>query len=124
MARPAASGAVRRNAEGVLAFNCYSPNGIYRVTVLETAGQVRVEHATNTLGDFLTAMHETTMLDAASNPWVRLWAVYVNLSIVSLLFMGASGVWLWLASRPGLAWAQWSFAAGVALFAVVWAAAR
>jgi hypothetical protein len=116
--------AVRRNDENVLVLEFHGPNGQHRVTVLEPERRVRVEHARNTIGEFVNIMHATTLYRSPTDLSVRLWALYIDLSIFSLMFMAITGVWLWLASRPTLWWAQTSFAAGVCLFLVLWIATR
>lgn len=116
--------AVARNAENVLVLNFHTVNGRHRVTVLEAEEKVRIEHARSSLGEFLVIMHATTLYH--TNPDIRmvLWSIYVDLSIFSLLFMVLTGIWLWLKTRPKLWWAQASFAAGTAVFALLYLAMR
>ena len=55
---------------------------------------------------------------------LKLWNYYTEFSIYSLLAMSMSGIYLWLASRPGLRWAQLSFAAGCGVFVVLYMVTR
>jgi len=121
---PVPDWAIGRSASNVLVLSFNSVNGVYDVTVDEPGKRVLVRHARRSLGDFLAAAHATTLYGSAPDLRVRLWAAYVDLSIVSLLFLSATGVWLWLTSRPRLWWAWLAFAGGSGLFVVAWIAAR
>lgn len=116
--------AVHRNAQNVLVLEFFSPNGTHKVTVLEAEKQVSIEHARSSLGEFMNAAHSTTFYGSHADLRIRLWALYVDCSIFSLLFMLITGPWLWLASRPGLWWAQASFVAGAGLFVGLWYVTR
>jgi hypothetical protein len=120
MSGPIPEWALQRNATNALVLDFYSPNGVVRVTVLEPERQLRVEQTRHSLGAFMSAMHVTTWFTSPPDLRVRLWGLYVDLSIFSLLFMAVTGVWLWLASRPRLWWAQASLAAGSGAFALLW----
>ncbi len=124
LAAPVPDWAVHRNDQNVLVLHFSSVRGAYEVTLDEAAKTVTVVRPQNSLGEFLDAVHGTTLYAAAPDLRVRLWAAYVDFSIFSLLFMSATGVWLWLSSRPRLWWAWLSFTAGTGLFAVLWFAAR
>jgi hypothetical protein len=124
MAGPVPTWALQRDAQHRLVLSFHSPNGVFRVTVLENEGKVRVEHARNSLGEFMNLMHATTLYHSPPDLRVRLWALYVDLSIFSLAFMAVTGVWLWLAARSRLWWARASFAMGTGLFALLWFVTR
>ena len=116
--------AVHRNASHALELTFNTPNGAYLVTVLEPEKVARIERRRNSFGEFMSTVHQTTLVFSAPDLRTRLWALYVDLSIVSLLFMAASGVWLWLSSRPHVWWARVSMAGGAALFVVLWFVTR
>jgi hypothetical protein len=116
--------AVHRNEQNLLVLEFNGPNGVHRATLLEDVGKVRIEHARSSLGEFLDTMHATALSHSSPDLRVRLWAIYVDLSIFSLMFMTATGVWLWLASRPKLWWARASFGAGAGLFLLLWFVTR
>jgi hypothetical protein len=116
--------ALGRDAQNRLTFQFYTPNGPHRVTVLEPERQVRIEHARTSFGQFMNLMHSTTLWWSAADWRIRLWAVYVDLSVFSLLFMTLTGVWLWITSRPRLWWAWSAVAAGTGIVAVLWMAMR
>jgi hypothetical protein len=122
--RRIADWAIGRNGDGVLVLNFYSPNGVYRATLLEADRQVRIEHRRNSLGAFANQLHAYTSFGPGVDPRLRLWALYVVLSIASLLFMAATGLWLWLAARPSLWWARVSFVTGAGLFVLLWVVGR
>ena len=121
---PIPSFAIRRNPAGVLVLDYYSVNGVRRATVLEGENRLRVEQRPNDLGRFVNNLHTTTM--AARHPdWrVRAWTYYNEFAIWSLIGMSLSGVYLWLASRPGHRWAQASFAVGSGVFLLLYAVTR
>lgn len=116
--------AIKRNQENVLVLRFHSPNGIHEVTLLEAEKKVRISFGRNSLGQFLNLMHARTLYRSQPDLRIRLWALYVDLSIFSLLFMAASGIWLWAASRPRIWWAWLAFATGALLFAGLWAVTR
>jgi len=116
---PLQPGAVHRNDANLVTFDFYSANGPGTVTVLEPEKKARIEVARISLGRFMTEVHGTRLSDAAILR-VRLWALYISCSIVSLIFMAVTGPWLWLASRPELVWARVAFVSGIAVFAVLW----
>ncbi len=121
---PVPSWAVSRNDQNVLVLDFHGPNGPHRVTVLEKEKRVRIEHAKNGIGEFMNGMHSKTLYGSQPDLRVRLWALYIDLSIFSLMFMAVTGTWLWLTSRPRLWWAQASFGVGAGLFVALWIATR
>lgn len=121
---PLPRGALRRDERHDLELRLDSQNGPYRLVVREASGTVLVEHRRNGLGEFLTLLHARTFAGTRGPLPIHLWALYVDLSIAALLFLLASGVWIWLATRPRLAWARALLAASVAVFAALWWAIR
>jgi hypothetical protein len=124
LAGPVPEWAVRRNDANVLVLTYNSVNGAYQVTVDEPAHQALVAHRRNRVGEFLSQAHGTTLYRAEPDLRVRLWALYIDLSILGLLFMTGTGLWLWLTSRPRVWWAWLSFAGGAGLFAALWIVTR
>lgn len=112
--------ALERDARNHLVLTFFGPNGNHRVTVVEEDHRLQIAHARSSVGEFLSMMHGTTFVGVAPDLRLRLWALYVDLSIFSLLFMAGSGTFLWLASRPRLWWAWGSFGLGTGLFAFLW----
>jgi hypothetical protein len=115
---------VRRDEKNELALHFYTLNGPYTVTVLEKESRLRVEPMPNSLPRFLNNIHSVTQAGNSRYLIIRLWAWYNEFAIWSLLAMAISGVYLWLASRPGYRWAQLSFAAGTATFVILYVATR
>jgi hypothetical protein len=123
-AAPVPTWALGRNQQHVLVLHFYGPNGVRHVTVLEEEKKLKVEHEQSSLSAYLNSMHALLLQNAAPKWKVRLWAIYLELSIFTLLFMVATGVYLWLASRPRLVWAQAFFAAGSVAVVVLYVLGR
>jgi len=85
---------------------------------------VRIAQRRNSLFDFLSSMHTAHSGRGPSATPARLWGWYNELSTWAFLFMTVSGIYLWLATRPGLGWARLSAAATVALSVALWLATR
>jgi len=115
---------VRRDPRNNVAFNLYSANGVRTVTLLEKENRLRVEARRNNLGHFFDNLHSATMNYPHAAWSMRMWTWYTEFSIWSLVFMSVTGVYLWLASRPGYGWARISFAAGSGLFLLLYAITR
>lgn len=111
---------VRRDAAQHLQMTFYTPNGPRRVTVLENEHLVRIASDHPRLLSFLSNLHSTTTGNAAPRFLTRAWAWYNEIAIWSLILMSVSGMYLWLASRPGHRLAQISFAAGSGAFVVLY----
>jgi hypothetical protein len=124
LSNPLPTQAIRRNDQNQLVLNFYTINGPYRVTVLEKEARLRVERMLNSTPRFLSNAHSVTQAGNSRYLRVRLWGWYNEFAIWSLLGMSISGVYLWLASRPGYRWAQVSFAAGTVVFIALYAATR
>lgn len=110
------------DAAGNLHVICYSANGLASVTVFETESRLFVQHARNSVGEYLDNLHAALPRDSAPKRYLshRLWSYYVEFSVWSLTAMCLSGIYLWLATRPrhGIAWC--AFAGGSAAFAILW----
>ena len=126
LAGPPGDFALKHDAAGNLTLDFYSPNGVTKVTVLEGEHQLRVQKSVNNIWRFVNNLHATTTQDTRGGRFMtlRLWTYYTELSIWSLLAMTISGLLMWMLSRPGYRPAQFTFAAGVALFAVLYMAVR
>jgi hypothetical protein len=109
---PPGRAAVRRDGDGRLAVRLWTPNGGYRVTLDERTGAARVERLRNSLGGYLNLMHAQNLRDARPTLPSRLWGLYVDASIGALLALVATGLALWLLTRPRVAWAWALFVGG------------
>jgi hypothetical protein len=105
-----------RDAAGHVTFDAYAMNGRRTVTLLEKEGLLQVERQRRDLRSFLNEMHTVTVQNQSQQLVIRMWSWYTEFAIWSLLLMSVSGVYLWLASRPGHRWAQASFGLGTGIF--------
>ncbi len=120
LARPLETWALRHDAQGNLVLRFHSVNGLRKVTVLEEENRLLVQTERLSLVQTLNALHATVPRWAAPDPRIRLWAYYMEMAIWALIGMSLSGVYLWLAVRPGSRWGQVSFGAGSAAFLVLY----
>ena len=106
--------AIKHDKENHLVLDYYSVNGMNRVTVLEAEKKLKFEDSRVSFLDFLNRIHATTIRAEVPDLRVRGWIYYNYASIWFLLFMTFSGLYLWLASRPGwrsaAARSRWKYA--------------
>ena len=119
LTRPMPDWFLRHTPDNHLLLDFYNINGIYRVTVLENEGMLRVENIRNGTWLFLEDIHAATPADEEAPPVVQAWAVWNEAAMWTLLLFCASGAWLWLVTRRRYRWAWVSFAAGSASLAVL-----
>ena len=115
---------MRRTPDNHLLLDFYNINGIYRVTVLEQERRLRVENIRNSTWLFLEDLHAETPGHEDAPRIIYAWALWNEVAMWSLLGFCASGMWLWLSSRPRHRLAWLSLAAGSACLAVLWAVFR
>jgi hypothetical protein len=111
---------VHRNEQHVVEFEFYTANGPGKAAVLEADRKARISATRLSFGRFMVEAHAASLQGSAPVLLMRAWAIYVDCSIFSLLFMAITGPWLWLDSRSNLWWARTLLAAGVATFVVLW----
>src|SRR5258706_10919501 len=122
-ADPVSDWAIHRDGAGNLPLEFWTVNGIYRVLYEPQHSRLRLENSRSGLPFFLDDMH--TVTERKQRDWrMRAWAWYNHFAIWSLLAMAISGVYLWIASRPGYRVAQYSFAGGAAIFILLYIATR
>ena len=111
-----------RDREGRLQVRYLTPNGTRRILLLEKENKIRIEEAPSPLAGFLNLMHMQTFLHHNPGWEVRLWGAYNEFSMWAVIFMTISGLYMWIATRPGLRWTQWVFGLStVAFVALYWA---
>jgi len=115
---------VHRDEAGNLAFLVYSANGQRELTYLEKERRVRVVFRDSGLGDFLSSMHAGHSRRGARDRSSRLWGYYNEFSTWAFLFMAISGIYLWVATRPGMIWALILSGVAIAVTALLWVATR
>jgi len=111
---------VHRNDQHMVQFGFYTTNGPGRAVVLEADRKARIDGTRLSFGRFMVEAHAASLQGSGPVLFMRLWAVYVDCSIFSLLFMAITGPWLWLVSRPNLWWARSLCVAGAGVFVVLW----
>lgn len=124
LATPIQSAVIQHDAERNLLLDFWHANGRHRVTVLEKEGRLRVEIMRNSPWSYLGTLHATTAAFHSGDWRMQLWAGYNEFAMWCLIGMIASGVALWLLSRPGYRLAQVSLAVGSSLFAAFYFFAR
>ena len=115
---------VHRDDDQHLKFFVFTSNGRRDVTYLERQRRVRVEFRNNNLGGFLSSMHTAHSRRGAPDRSARLWGYYNELSTWALLLMSVSGLYMWIATRPGLPWAQICAGGAAMLCVILWVAVR
>ena len=115
---------VHRDKESNLAFNVFTINGGREVTFLEDKGMVRIAHRSNDLLGYLSSMHTAHSRRHQLKAAVIAWGYFNEMSTWAFLFMTFSGVYMWIATRPKLRWAQLSLAGVVVTTVVLWIAIR
>jgi hypothetical protein len=115
---------LHRDEQLNLAFNVFTINGGREVTFLEEQGIVRIAHRGNSLWGYLSSMHTAHSRRHRLTPAAIAWGYFNEFSTWAFLFMTFSGLYMWLATRPGLRWAQLSLAGMTALTLALWIAIR
>ena len=111
---------VHRDDQLNLAFNVFTINGGREVTFLEDQGIVRIAHRRNSLWSYLSSMHTAHSHRHQLRVPARAWGYFNEFSTWAFFFMTISGVYMWIATRPGLRWAQISFGGMAALTLLLW----
>ena len=115
---------VHRDDDQNLAFNVFTSNGRRDVTYLEDRKRVRVQFRDNVLAGFLSSMHTAHSRRGAPDFSARLYGVYNEFATWAFLFMSLSGLYMWIATRPGLPWAQICIGAATVVTVIMWWAVR
>ena len=116
--------AIARDKDQNLFLNFYTINGFRKVTALEAEGLLRIETSRTTLAQFVNGAHSTTLQWASPRFLVQAWAWYNEVAIWALMLMAASGVVLWLLTRPKYAPALAAFVLGNGAFLALYWFAR
>lgn len=111
---------IHRDQDGNVTFFVFSYNGRRDIHILEAENKVRIEYRRRPLLGFLSSMHASHSGRGPKERAARLWAFYNEFSLYAFVFMTLSGVYLWLATRPRLLWAQLIFGASVVTAAALW----
>jgi len=115
---------VNRNDAGDLTFIAFSANGQRDFTYLEKEHRVRIEFRDGSLGDFLSVMHTGHSRRGPPDLSSRLWGYYNEFSTWAFLFMVLSGIYLWVATRPGMRWALILAGATATITLALWITTR
>ena len=123
LSRPMPDWFLKHTSQNDLQLDFYTINGIYRVIVLEKEHRLRIEEVRNNTWLLLEDLHAGTAREAEIRI-LRIWGVYNEFAMFSLVGLSISGLYLWLSSRPGIRWALVCAAASSALIAVVYRLVR
>ena len=115
---------VHRDAQANLTFNVFTINGGREVTFVEDTGIVQIAHRRNSVLGYLSSMHTAHSRRHRLTPPLIAWGYFNEISTWAFVFMTFSGLYLWVATRPRLRWAQLSLAGMTAATIVLWAAIR
>lgn len=115
---------IHRDAQSNLAFNVFTINGGREVTFFEDKGIVRVDHRVNSTWSYLSSMHTAHSRRHRQTASVIAWGYFNEFATWAFLFMTISGVYMWIATRPNLRWAQYSLGGMLALTLGLWIAIR
>jgi hypothetical protein len=115
---------VHRDADANLAFNVFTINGGREVTFFEPKGLVRIAHRRNSVWSYLSSMHTAFSRRHTLTMAAIAWGLFNELAVYAFVFMTVSGIYMWLATRPRLRWAQLSLAGMTAAVLALWIAIR
>jgi hypothetical protein len=115
---------IHRDPDHNLIFFVFTVSGRREITFIEEEQIVRLEVRKNTLWQFLSSMHTSNSHRGPKVLAAQMWGIYNEFSAWAFTFMTLSGVYLWLASRPGLRWAQILAGSSSAVFIVLWVVTR
>jgi hypothetical protein len=115
---------VHRDPQHNLAFNVFTINGGREVTFLDKEGIVRVAHRSNDVWGYLSSMHTAFSRRHRLTASAIAWGYFNEMATWAFLFMTFSGLYMWIATRPGLRWAQLSVAGMAVATLALWVAIR
>jgi len=124
LAMPVNDFVIHHDAAGTLWLDLWHVNGRHKITVLEKESRIRIEERRGPVTSYLNGLHATTSAFRGYDWRMTLWAHYNEFAMWCLGGMLASGVYLWLATRPGHRLALLSLAAGTGTFAVLYVVTR
>jgi len=113
LSTPPANWRLKPNAEGALEFKIGTLNTETEVRIARGAREAEISHRRLSWPELFVELHSARLRPAKDTflP-IRLWSFYIELSVWSLWFFLASGLYLWLAVKPWRPLALWSFASG------------
>jgi hypothetical protein len=110
-----------------LTVNSDSLNYSRKIIISKLTGDVVIESRRLSMSEFINRMHQESFgrRVPSDSLWVWAWAFYIEISIIALLLLPVTGLYIWLAARPGKqVWATVSMAISASLMAVVWVGLR
>lgn len=113
-----------RDKQNRLSMTYFTTNGRRRLVLLEDEAKIRVEAEPVDFWGFLSSAHVNTILHSRPAWQLKFWGAYNEMSLWAVIFMAVSGIYMWLATRPKLAWASWTLGAGCAAFVVFYVSVR
>jgi len=113
-----------RNRDGHLQVRYLTPNGTRAMVLLEEQSKIRIEAIPSPFLGFLNIMHYQTFVRHNPGWEAQLWGGYNEFSMWAVIFMTISGLYMWLATRPKMGWALWTFGLATAGFAALYTVLR
>jgi hypothetical protein len=95
-----------------------SPYALKRITYLRAEGKLIIEEQEPNLPSILTRMHNRHGYEQDYSS-MTFWALGVELTVLSMLFWIASGLWLWWEIKPARTWGAVFALVGLGLFSVM-----
>ena len=113
-----------RNRDGHLQVRYLTPNGTRAMVLLEEENKLRVEAIPSPFLGFLNILHYQTFTHHNPGWEVKMWGAYNEFSMWAVIFMTVSGLYMWLATRPKMGWAQWTFGLATVCFVALYTVLR
>jgi hypothetical protein len=113
-----------KDSHGRLRLAFWSINGTHEATLLAAEKRIRIESRRTGFWNYLNELHTATEVENAATLPLRLWAILNQFVMFTMLFLAASGIFLWLVSRPKFRPAMILLGAGTAAMVLVYVAMR
>jgi len=101
-----------------LTINRQAGMGVRRITYLPKEGRITIERQAYNAPGFLMRLH---MRHGYEQPYAAAkgWGLSVEVTVLTMMFWIASGVWMWWEIKPARKWGAIFAVSGLALFAIL-----
>jgi hypothetical protein len=113
---------VSETEDGKLQIRYFSPNGSRVVKLDRESREVELRSLRNSFSMYLNRMHTEGFgrRKAGDSLWLWAWALYIELSLIALFVLPATGLYLFLDARQRPLWANYSLLFSGTAMAVLW----